>query len=135
MIEIDIRVVDVARLDASRWNRARWAAGVVAASLCTAAALAPPESNAGRRALYMMALLAVEAFGTLTATLMLMEAALPIVARITNWTAFVASGVVWFIGLTTDLWAGMTAGEGLLLALSVGATFAWIALAAIGRRT
>ncbi len=134
MVEFEIHVVDLRRLRAGRWESARWAVGAAAAGLWTMAALAPPMLPAGRRAVYMLALFAVEAFGTLSATLMLMSEDSPLVARMTNWIAFAASIAVWFIGVAADLWVGMTAGEGLLLALSVAAALSWLALAAFGNR-
>jgi hypothetical protein len=134
MIEFDIHVVDLSRLRPNRWEIARWAAGVVAAGLWSTAALAPPVLPAERRALYMLALFAVEAFGALSATLMLISEDAPLVARITDWVAFVASIMVWVIGVAADLWVGMTAGEGLLLALSVAAATSWLALVAFSAR-
>lgn len=133
MIEIEIHAVDLARLNASRWNSVRWATGALAAVLWTVAALAPPASASAQRSLYLAGLLAVELFGMLSATLVLMGANAPLLTRVTDWGAFVASVTVWFIGLTADLWAGMTAAEGVIVALSVGAAFAWVVLAAISR--
>lgn len=134
MVEFDIHVVDLSRMSASRWCIVRWAVGAVAAVLWASVALAPPGLIAGRRAIYMLALLAVETFGALSATLMLMDEDSPLVARITDWVAFVASIMVWVIGVAADLWVGMTAGEGVLLALSVAGAASWVALAAFGSR-
>jgi len=134
MVEFDIHVVDLSRMRPGRWDRARWAAGAVASALWTTAALSPPGPPAGRRALYMLALIAVEAFGTFSATLMLMSEEGPLVSRITNWVAFVTSIMVWVIGVAADVWIGMTAGEGLLLAFSAAAALSWLSLVAFGAR-
>jgi hypothetical protein len=133
MVELEIHAVDLSRLNAVRWNRVRWTIGVLAAALWIVAVVASPASNAMLRLLYMLGLLATELFGALSATLVLKRTSAPLLTRITDWGAFVVSVMVWFIALFTDLWAGMTAAEGIVLALTVGAAFAWLVLAAISK--
>lgn len=131
MIATDIHVVNMRQLRASHWSSFRWILGGIATVLWAVAAAGPTEDTPERRLLYLCALMSVEAFATMSATLMLMPSQRTIIARLTNWGAIIAALTVWFLGFAADLWLGIGLPDGLLLCASVCASFGWFTVAAL----
>lgn len=135
MIATDIHVVNVTRMRATPWNAAQWVSGFLSLFLWLMAATGPTDDTTERRALFLCGLLAIEAFATASATLLLMAPQNHVFYRVANWLAIVLSMMAWFPGVAASWWMGMGPIDAIILLASVVAAVSWFALAALSNRS
>ncbi len=129
--EIHVHVVNVTHLRGSRWSMIRWCFGLVSLVLWLAASASAPVYTPGRRILFLCALMSVEAFAVMSATLMLLPSEQATLKRITNWLAIIFSIMAWVPGCAAAIWLGLGVPDGAILVASVIASFVWFGLAVL----
>ncbi len=121
------------RISFRRLDALRWTIGVTSAVLWFTAFWG--DRNATQQTWALLAgLVTVQSFGILSSALLFMHPKAPLIERVTNWYAVVASTMIWVVGLGAAAWTGLSIFQGVLIFIAVGTGVFWLALVYDGFR-